>query len=42
MLMWCGHSPDEIEEYDWADVQLFLESLPAIWANMNLMEAPDD
>jgi hypothetical protein len=39
--MWAGHSPDDIDEYAWADVQVFMESLPAIWANMNMMEAPD-
>lgn len=38
--MWCGHSPAAVEEYSWADIQLFLESLPTIWANINLVEPP--
>lgn len=40
--MWAGHSPREIDEYAWADIEIFMEALPGIWANMNLMEAADE
>jgi hypothetical protein len=29
--MRCGHDPREIDDYQWADVENFLNALPAIY-----------
>lgn len=34
--MACGHRPQDIDEYPWDDVAIFLAALPEIHANRNM------
>lgn len=33
--MYCGHSPDDVDDYALADVRLFLDALPDVITTLN-------
>lgn len=40
--MYCGHSPDDVDDYAYADVRLFLDVLPDLIATMNHGVIPNE